>query len=275
MTERMIEVAGLTTGYGRRRAGGEVLKAVCCSVARGSMTVLVGANGSGKSTLLKALCGFLPAWTGTVRLAGAPLATYTNMRRARLVAYLAQSSAARSAPDVTVRRLVLHGRFPYTRFPRQYGARDRAVVDGALEQLGLLSLADEPLTALSGGQRQKAYLAMALAQQTPLLVLDEPLTFLDIRQQLELLATLRRLQTQGKTICMVVHDLNMALACADEVLVLDGGAVVEQGGAAAVVASGVLDRVFAVKSAAVSLPDGGQLYTFSLPKHRNKTEPLP
>ena len=252
----MINVTNVTTGY----AENAVLRSVSCHIEVQKITVLVGPNGSGKSTLLKTLCGFLPAWSGTVELDGKPVAAYTNRARAQKIAYLAQRH---TVPDSTVRRLVLHGRFPYTHFPRHYTAADEAVAQDALCAMHLEALADKRMQELSGGQQQKAYLAMALAQVAPLLVLDEPLTFLDIRQQLDLLQTLKDLRAQGKTIVLVVHDLNTALSCADTVLVMSAGQVVAQGNPAVIAGDGTIDRVFGVRTHTVDAGQGGHLYTFS------------
>ncbi len=255
----MIDVRALTTGYAKARGKHAVLTAVSCAIPARRMTVLVGPNGSGKSTLLKAICGFLPAWAGTVTPDGRPVAAYTSVQRAQKIAFLAQRH---TVPDCTVRRLVLHGRFPYTRFPRQYRADDDAVVQDALCLLGIAGLAEENLRALSGGQQQKAYLAMALAQQTPVVVLDEPLTFLDIRQQIDVVQTLARLKAQGKTIVLVVHDLHTALTIADRVIVLHGGTVVAQGNPAVIAGDGTIDRVFSVRTRRIDGADGMPLYTF-------------
>lgn len=255
----MIEVRDLMTGYARPRGKNAVLAAVSCEVPARRITVLVGPNGSGKSTLLRAMCGLLPAWSGTVRLDGVPVSAYTPAQRARKVAFLAQQ---RTVPDCTVERLVLHGRFPYTRFPRQYRADDLAAMREALRALDITGLAEQNLRALSGGQQQKAYLAMALAQQTPVVVLDEPLTFLDIRQQLDLMETLRGLKAQGKTIVLVVHDLPAALRLADRLIVLSAGRVVAQGNPAVIAGEGTIDRVFSVRTRRIDGADGAPLYTF-------------
>lgn len=255
----MIDVCALTTGYTKSRGQNAVLTSVSCTIPARRMTVLVGPNGSGKSTLLRAICGFLPAWAGTVTVDGRPLSAYTPVQRAQKIAFLAQWHIV---PDCTVRRLVLHGRFPYMRFPRQYRADDIAAVQDALDMLGITDLAEKNLRALSGGQQQKAYLAMALAQQTPVLVLDEPLTFLDIRQQIDLVQTLGRLKAQGKTIVLVVHDLHTALTVADTLIVLCAGNVVAQGNPAVIAGDGTIDRVFAVRTQKIDGADGAPLYTF-------------
>lgn len=256
----MISIENLTTGYGKPNAETAVLKSLSCIIPTAAITVLVGPNGSGKSTLLKAACGLLPAWSGSVKLDGKPLSSYSLQMRAQKIAYLAQS---RRTPDISVEQLVLYGRFPHRRFLQHYSETDRRIARAALEQLGLLPLKDTLLSALSGGQRQKAYLAMALSQQAALLVLDEPLTFLDIRQQLDLLQLLRALCAQGKSICLVVHDLNTALTFADTLIVMKEGTVAAQGKGAEIASSGIIDRVFAVKTKCITAADGKTLYTFS------------
>ncbi len=266
----MIEVCSITAGYGKPRTGNAVLKALSCTIPAQQITVLIGANGSGKTTLLKTLCGFLPVWSGSIQLLKKPLSAYSLRERAQYIAYVGQKhELSASRPDLTVRDLVLQGRFPYTGFPRHYTARDRERADEALRALNLTDLAEKAISTLSGGQQQKAYLALALCQQTPLLVLDEPLTFLDIRQQLELLSTLQSLKADGKTICLVVHDLNTALTFADKLIVLCGGTVVAEGAPTSIASSGIIDTVFGVRTEHIPLPDGKKLYTFVKTEHND------
>lgn len=255
----MIEVTNLTVGYGKKSLS-PVLKNLSCSIPAEKISVLVGPNGSGKSTLLKTICGFLPVWNGSVQLDGKLLSDYALSERAKKIAYLSQS---RRLPEITVRSLVLHGRFPYTHFPRHYTKEDCAVADSALSAMGLDSIAEKKLSCLSGGQQQKVFLAMALAQQTSVLVLDEPLTFLDIRQQLELLHLLKKLCAQGKTILLVVHDLHTALTFADKLIVMSGGEVISEGTPALIAEKGTIDTVFCIHTEKISLPKGENLYTFS------------
>ncbi|MBQ7158458.1 MAG: ABC transporter ATP-binding protein [Treponema sp.] len=254
----MIKIEGLSVSYTKKSA--PVLHDVTCSVPEKKITVLVGPNGSGKSTLLRTICGLLRAQTGTITLDGKNLSAYKSHERAQKIAFLSQS---RRIPEVTVRQLVLRGRFPYTHFPRQYSQNDYAIVEEALRALDMTALADCKLHELSGGQQQKAWLAMALAQQTPLLVLDEPLTFLDIRQQLELLRLLKTLCAQGKTILLVIHDLQTALTFADKLIVLSGGRVIAEGEPALIAEQGTIDRAFAIHTKKITASDGGQFYTFS------------
>ncbi len=227
----------------------------------GKVTVLAGPNGSGKSTLLKSVCGFLAPWGGSIKVNNKMLSEYTLTERAQTVAYVPQS---RVIPDVIVERLVLHGRFPYAGFPHRYTKLDHDIAETVMKRMHIDTLADRNLQTLSGGQRQKVYLAMALAQDTPVLMLDEPLTFLDIRQQLELVDTVKKLAADGKTVCMVVHDLNMAIAAADHLIVLKSGVVASEGNPYDAVGAGVIEDVFGVKTEKLVSQAGTVRYAFTL-----------
>lgn len=245
----MIELRHLAVGYPDR----PVLHDVSLTLPDGALTAVLGVNGSGKSTLLKALCGILPIQGGQALLDGVPLDGFPPNMLARKVAYLAQS---RQIPDITVRRMVLHGRFPYLSYPRRYRQEDLAAAEQAMAQMGLTELADEPLQKLSGGQRQKVYIAMALAQNAPTILLDEPTTYLDIGQQLRMVAELRKLRERGKAIALVLHDLPLALRTANQVVVLGEGRVLAAGTPQAVFESRCLDELFGVRLRRVCIPEG-------------------
>lgn len=234
----MVEVKHLTSGY----PGNTVLKDISLTFPAGSVTVVAGPNGCGKSTLLKAMAGILPA-SGDVELNGENMLALSARHRARKAAFLPQS---RSVPEITVRRLVLHGRFPYLSYPRQYGKKDHAMAEAAMEAMGITDLAERPLGSLSGGQRQKAYIAMALAQDTEIVLLDEPTTFLDIAHQLQLMDLAKALTAKGKTVVLVLHDLTLALEYADGLVVMKDGRVVSSGTAEDVFRSGCFREVFGV-----------------------------
>lgn len=252
----MIETRGLRAGY----RGRDVLHDVSVSFPPGCVTVLLGPNGCGKSTLLRTMAGLLPPLGGEVLLDGRR--DYSPRQAAQRVAYLPQS---RTAPNITVRRLVLHGRFPYLSYPRRYGREDYEAVDRALAAADALDLADRPLPELSGGQRQKAYLAMALAQETEAILMDEPTTFLDIRHQLEVLALVRRLAEEGRGVVLALHDLCLALTAADDVAVLGEGRLLALGGPEAIYQSKVLERVMGVRLDRSEGP-GGRRYFCQLPE---------
>ena len=252
----MLEAKNLSAGY----PGRAVLAGVSLAARPGRVLALLGPNGCGKSTLLRTMAGLLPPLGGEVLLDGRR--HYSPRQAAQLVAYLPQS---RTAPNITVRRLVLHGRFPYLSYPRRYGREDYEAVDRALAAADALDLADRPLPELSGGQRQKAYLAMALAQETEAILMDEPTTFLDIRHQLEVLALVRRLAEEGRGVVLALHDLCLALTAADDVAVLGEGRLLALGGPEAVYQSKVLERVMGVRLDWSEGP-GGRRYFCQLPE---------
>lgn len=248
----MLNIQNLSTGY----PGKPVLQNIHASFPAGQITAVLGPNGCGKTTLLKALCGVLPA-KGQVYLEDVDLMTLPAKQRAKQVAYLSQS---RPVPDLTVGDLVLCGRYPYTAYPRQYTPEDEAAAQDAMARMGMEELARCPISQLSGGQRQKAYIAMALAQDARVILLDEPTTFLDVAHQLQLLALLRQLAREGKTVVAVLHDLQSAMQTADHILLLDKGCVAAQGTPETVFASGQLDRVFGVEVCRTSTEDRWQYY---------------
>lgn len=234
----MLKANRLSAGY----PGKQVLSGISLTFPKGAVTVVAGPNGCGKSTLLKALAGILPS-SGDVFLDETNLSTLPSRLRAQKISFLPQS---RQVPEITVKRLVLHGRFPYLQYPRQYGQKDCAAASAALEALHISDLADRPLASLSGGQRQKAYIAMALAQDTDAVLLDEPTTFLDISHQLQLMELARTLAAKGKTVILVLHDLTLALEHADALAIMDDGKIVVHGTPEEVFRSGCLKETFGV-----------------------------
>jgi len=249
----MLELQNVRSGYGGR----EVLHGVSLTFPPGRISVLLGPNGCGKSTLLRTILNLQPVTGGEVLVDGDPVGTLPPGELARRAAYLPQS---RSVPNITARRMVLHGRFPYLPWPRKYRKEDYAAAVQALEWAGAADLADRPVPSLSGGQRQKVYLAMALAQDTPSILMDEPTTYLDIRCQLEVMATARRLAEKGKTVVLVLHDLSLALRTADWAAVLLDGALLQAGTPEEVYASGSLDAAFGVKVRRTETGYGYQYY---------------
>jgi len=249
----MLELKSLSAGY----PGRDVLRDVDLNFAPGRVTVLLGPNGCGKSTLLRAACGLLPVSGGEVLLDGIPLTDYRPQQIAQKIAYLPQS---RSVPNITARRMVLHGRFPYLSYPRRYRREDYEAADRALEQVDALEIADCSVAELSGGQRQKVYLAMALAQDTETILMDEPTTYLDIRHQMEVMALARTLAQQGKAVVLVLHDLCLAMEIADEIVVLWDGRLQQAGTPEEVFASGVLNRVMGIALSRTRTEEGWRYF---------------
>lgn len=249
----MIKTLSLFAGYGEKT----VLHGINLELESGKVHLIVGPNGCGKSTLLKAIAGILPVTSGTVLLDDCDASKLSDRQRAQKVAYLAQE---RQIPDITVARMVLHGRFPYLSYPRRYRKEDLRIADAAMEQMEILQWRDEPVATLSGGMRQKVYIAMALAQDTPAILMDEPTTFLDVAHQLQMAEQARMLADAGKAVVVVLHDLPLAMQLADRLTVLDAGSVVAAGTPEEVFTSGCLDRVFGVQVRRFRTETGWQYY---------------
>lgn len=249
----MIELKDLSVGYGRQA----VVRGVSMSLEPGKVTALLGPNGCGKSTLLKTILGFQPKLGGEVLVDGKSSGSITPRQLAQKVTYLAQS---RNTPNISARRMVLHGRFPYLSYPRRYRREDYEMVEKALQWADVGSIADRSMEELSGGQRQKVYLAMALAQDTQTILMDEPTTFLDVAHQLEVMATARRLAREGRAVLMVLHDLCLALRWVDGIAVLAEGRLLFQGAPAEGYEAGVLDQAFGVHLARIMTEAGWQYY---------------
>lgn len=236
----MLEINGVFASYGKQK----VLRGVDLTLARGTLTSLIGPNGCGKSTLLRTIVGLLPCTEGTISLDGVSLCRMSNSVRAQRIAYLAQG---RDVPDITVGRLVLHGRFPYLSYPRRYRREDFGIAQRAMERMGIAELCDRPVAQLSGGTRQKAYIAMALCQQPEIIMLDEPSAYLDISEQLRLADMLRMLADEGHTVLSVSHDIATALKSSDRIAVMRDGAVRSVGTAEEILESGAIPEVFGVE----------------------------
>lgn len=245
----MIELQNLSVGYD----GEAVLRDISLTFPQGQVTVLLGPNGCGKSTLLKSLLGLSQRLGGEILVEGKPIGAYDSAALARRVAYQPQS---RRVPDMTVERLVLHGRFPYLSYPRRYRKEDHEIAKNAMAQVGITEFAHTPLGKLSGGTRQKAYIAMALAQDTAAVLLDEPNAYLDIAHQLQLMELCRSLADRGKAVVLVLHDLNLALEHGDQIALLHGGRLLAKGAPEEIFASGALERAFGVKVFRFPADDG-------------------
>lgn len=237
----LLTAAGLCVAHG----GTDVLHDLDLVVEPRTITALVGPNGSGKSTLLGALARLHRPRSGEVRLAGRPLRAWSSTAVARRLALLPQSSTP--PPRTTVRELVEQGRYPQRGAWSMLRQRDDALVDAALERAGVADLADRRVEALSGGERQRAWIAMCLAQDTGLVLLDEPTTYLDVRHQVGLMRLVESLRDDdGKTLVLVLHDLNQAARHADRVVALSQGRVVADGTPDEVVTEALLRDVFGV-----------------------------
>lgn len=239
-------------GYG----GAPAVDGVTLEVPDQRITAIIGSNGSGKSTLLKGMARLLTPERGHVALDGRPIHTTDTRSVARVVGLLPQGP---TAPDgVTVADLVARGRAPHQRWWRQWSREDEQAVQAAIRATDLTALADTAVHRLSGGQRQRAWIAMALAQDTPILLLDEPTTYLDVAHQVDVLELVRELNRHGRTIAMVLHDLNQAARYADNIVAMASGRVVASGTPEQVINPDVLSAVFSLNALVVECPATGR-----------------
>ncbi len=230
-----------------------VVDGLSLAIPRGRITVIVGANACGKSTLLRGLARLLKPKAGTVHLDGESISRLPTREVATRLGILPQSPVA--PEGLTVADLVARGRYPHQRWFRQWSADDEAAVAAALEATGTADLAARPVDELSGGQRQRAWIAMALAQGTPILLLDEPTTFLDLAHQVEVLDLLGELNaTEGRTVVLVLHDLNQACRYAHHLVAMVDGAIVAQGAPTDVVSEELVGEVFGLECRVVPDP---------------------
>jgi iron complex transport system ATP-binding protein len=247
-----LGVEAVTVGYG----GDPVVRDLTLDVPDGQVTTIVGPNGCGKSTLLRTLARLLKPSGGRVRLDGRAIDATSTREVSRRLALLPQSPVA---PDgLLVRDLVGRGRHPHQRWFRQWSPDDEQLVETALRMTDTWDLRDRALDQLSGGQRQRAWIAMTLAQDTELVLLDEPTTFLDLAHQVEVLDLVTRLNRErGRTVAMVLHDLNLAARYSDVVVVMKDGEVVTQGSPREVFTAPLLAEVFGLRADVLDDPRSG------------------
>ena len=246
----MIEVDGATRRYGTT----VVVDDVTLHLPAGGITAIIGPNGSGKSTLLAMISRLLPPSAGRIRVAGLDVATTKSDVLARRLAILRQDN--HMAARLTVRDLVAFGRYPHSK--GRPGPADKAGIDQAIAWLGLEALEARFLDELSGGQRQRAFLAMVLCQDTDYVLLDEPLNNLDMSHAVATMRQLRRAADElGKTIVLVLHDINFASCYADRILVLRDGRIACQGPPAEIMRPEVLRDIYGLE--ATIHPVGGDL----------------
>ncbi|MFF3526331.1 ABC transporter ATP-binding protein [Streptomyces rubiginosohelvolus] len=237
-----LRAEGLHLGYDDRA----VVSGLDLAVPPGRITAIVGANACGKSTLLRALARLLAPRDGAVSLDGRALHSIPTRELAQQLGVLPQSPVA---PDgLTVIDLVNRGRSPHQTWWRQWTKADEQAVHDALAATGTTDLADRAVDELSGGQRQRAWIAMAVAQGTPVLLLDEPTTYLDLAHQIDVLDLVVDLnRREGRTIVMVLHDLNQACRYADHVIAMKKGAIVAEGAPADVITAETVEDVFGLR----------------------------
>lgn len=219
-----VEAEKLTLSYG----DSIIINELCIEIPKGEITVFIGGNGCGKSTLLRSIARLLKPKAGAVLLEGKAISTLSTKEVAKKMAILPQSPIA--PEGLTVLQLVKQGRYPYQTWLSQWSEEDEVKVKHALRATGIEELKDRPVDSLSGGQRQRVWIAMTLAQDTDIILLDEPTTYLDMTHQIEILDLLFDLNgKEGRTILMVLHDLNLACRYAHNIVAIKDQSVYAQG----------------------------------------------
>lgn len=214
----------VTLAYGEEL----VIPRLSLDIPDGAITTIIGPNGCGKSTLLRGLARMRPARSGTVLLDGQEIHRWSTVEVARRMGLLGQQPD--SPAGIVVEDLVHRGRYPHQSFFQPPSKEDDAAVERALDLAGMQDLRRRPVDQLSGGQRQRAWIAMALAQETPLLLLDEPTTYLDLAHQMEVMDLIKRLNAdEGRTVVMVLHDINEAARVSDHIVAMRAGRIVREG----------------------------------------------
>ncbi len=254
----MIKLDNITAGYNKV----EVIKNINIAFEEGSVTSIIGKNGCGKTTLLRTASNMIKPFRGEITIGGKDISDIPNKELARKISFLPQ---IRTVPNITVYHLVMHGRYPYLGFSRTPQKKDREIVEKAIEDIKLNEYIYKNIRELSGGERQKVYLAMVLAQDTDIVFLDEPTTYLDMNHQLEILEIVKKLKMLGKTIVMVLHDLNNALSYSDQVCLMENGEIVIYDTPHVVFDSKEINRIFSVNSQqALVGEEGRKQYIFYL-----------
>lgn len=248
----ILQANKLSVSYG----DADIVRELELSIPKGKITSVIGPNGCGKSTLLKTLARMLKPKAGTVILDGKALHTQPTKEIAKIMAFLPQAPDAPSG--LSVHELVSYGRFPYQSGIGRLTSSDLKVIEWALQVTGVWEFRRRSLSALSGGQRQRVWIAMALAQETELLLLDEPTTYLDLSHQMEVLQLLSRLnKEQGRTVAMVIHDLNLAARFSDYMVAVRAGRIICEGTPHEVLTPAVMKEVFEIDAEIVTDPRNG------------------
>ena len=233
----MIEVRDVVKQYGNK----SVVDSVSTSIRKGKITSFIGPNGAGKSTLLSMISRLTNKKEGEIFIEGKELSHWDNKELAKKISILKQSNHLNIR--LTIRELVSFGRFPHSQ--GNLTDEDIKYIDEAIGYMKLEDIQDKYLDQLSGGQQQRAYIAMVIAQNTDYILLDEPLNNLDMKHSVEIMKILRNLVNDlGKTIAIVIHDINFASCYSDYIVALKDGRVVEDGRTENIINRDVLSKIY-------------------------------
>ncbi|MBN3523581.1 iron ABC transporter ATP-binding protein [Paenibacillus apiarius] len=233
----MVEVRNVSKQYGSKN----VVERVSVTIEKGKITSFIGPNGAGKSTLLSMISRLISKDEGDIYIDEQDISQCKSNDLAKKISILKQSNHINLR--LTIRELVSFGRFPYSQ--GRLTAEDWKYVDEAIEYMDLKDIEHKYLDQLSGGQKQRAYIAMVIAQNTEYILLDEPLNNLDMKHSVQIMKILRRLVDElGKTIVIVIHDINFASCYSDYIVALKNGRVVREGTTEEIIVPSVLQEIY-------------------------------
>lgn len=233
----MVMIKSVSKAYGNQ----QVVEDVSLKIEKGTITSFIGPNGAGKSTLISMVSRLIAKDSGEITIDGKDIIETKDNELAKKLSILKQSNAVNL--KLTVRELVSFGRFPYSQ--GRLNKNDWNIVENAIDYMELEDMQYKFLDELSGGQRQRAHIAMVIAQDTEYILLDEPLNNLDMRHSVQIMKTLRRLVDElGKTVVIVIHDINFASCYSDQIVALKDGKIVKHGRACDVIDECVLKDIY-------------------------------
>lgn len=244
----MIEVKNLVKQYGNNM----VVDNVSFRLRKGKITSFIGPNGAGKSTILSIMTRIMDKSGGEVFVEGKEIGLWDSRELAKKISILKQSNHINIR--LTIRELVSFGRFPYSNGKLSF--KDWEYVDRAIKYMKLQDIQHRYLDQLSGGQRQRAYIAMIIAQDTEYILLDEPLNNLDMKHSVEIMKTLRRLVDDlGKTVGIVIHDINFASCYSDYVVILNRGKIASEGRVCDIIRKDILEDIYDIEFSIQDIKD--------------------
>ena len=236
----MIEIKNIFKKYGNKN----IVNDVSFNIEKGKITSFIGPNGAGKSTVLSIITRLINNDGGEVIIEGKELSQYDNKELSKKIAILKQSNSINL--KLTIRELVSFGRFPHSE--GNLTKEDEVYIDEAIEYMNLKDIQHKYLDELRGGQRQRAYIAMVIAQNTEYILLDEPLNNLDMNHSVQMMKVIRNLcDNLGKTIVLVMHDINFASCYSDNIVALKNGSIEKIGTIHEVVQKEVLEEIYEMK----------------------------
>lgn len=269
MSRPVLQSQKLSLGYGDKT----IINNIDLDIPEGKITTLIGANGCGKSTLLRSMARLLKPKSGCVLLDGREVFTSSTKEIAKRLAILPQGPVA--PEGMSVMQLVRQGRYPHQSWLKQWSEDDERCVMEALAATNMSEFTERTVDSLSGGQRQRAWIAMTLAQNTPVILLDEPTTYLDMSHQIEILDLLFDLnRNSGRTVVMVLHDMNLASRYSDNIVAVKDGEIYASGEPETVMTAELVEQVFGLDSQIIPCPMFGTPTCVPVGKGRRVRNPL-